>query len=1756
MNFRSLKLRGAHVAAVLALILVPCSAPGQIGTVQMGDTDFFPGPWTNVTLQSGAGGTAELRWELFDGNPSNSGRIRTVVNGSPSVLSLSQVYAFFFRGDAFYDPLRSGAAIRSLSYAVDLRFLGQGSGEIESTAPAIRQGERVYAAAGVTGLVPPVWTAFAVNNLTAANFIEYRVVNGQVQVNAASHPDFGGGLIQFGFLRARSNTSTGPETHEIGIDNWNFTLTTAASQTIAVAETYRALEGRALVVPAPGVLANDINRSSGQLAATLLTGPSNGDLELAGDGSFTYTPRGSFGFDTFEYSPGGTTSAIVTINVATAVSCQITTPVTPSGDVFALVTLQTFDPSPLGSIPVLLETIVNGNVATSQTRPTDQFGRVNFTLPRQLGHLRASFQVLGYSVSCEGDVFVPASNPCLFGQLQARTGDSSSTPTAALRRFRDEYLARQPLGRERIQQYYRHSPEVMRLMGSRADLLPSALNLYRKYQPLIQSLVAGERPPVTRDQIAEVGDFLRRLEPHASGELRLALQEIRRDLLDPRTLAMFGVDTPGTKPREVLANLPLRFEENRGQADASFDHLVKGARYEIALAPDKLRFHGGSLNVTLNLAGADARARSRGEDRLAATSHYLLGRDRAGWLTRIPNFAKVRYSHVYPGIDLVYYGRDGRLEYDFLVAPGSDPRRIALRVDGAAPRINDAGDLMLAGTDGQLRLHKPVVYQQKGDVRTHVPARFRIGSDGSVGFEIAAYDRRSALVIDPVLTYASYLGGQASDTVTAIALGGDGSIYLTGSTASSNFPVLNPLQSNLAPGTGADVFVTKLNAAGNTILYSTYLGGADEDTPLGIAVDSQGSVFLTGATRSVNFPVRQAFQPAFGGGGPIWGTDAFVARLDPSGSSLTYSTYLGGTGNDAGRGIALATDGSVTIAGVTASPNFPIASALQSAFRSGEPYHADAFVTKLTPSGSALVYSTFLGGTGDDMASAIALDFSGNVYVTGLTHSSDFPTLRPLASANAGGADVFVSKLKPDGSALLASTYFGGEGDDMAFSLALGRDKTVYLTGVTGSPARFPRANAAQLNFGGAGGHDAFVARMDLDTPMLVYSTPLGGSDFDTGFSIGLDLDGNAYVAGITRSRDFASGDAPYPRLSGSSDSFIAKLEPSGRRFAFRSYLGGAGGETALAMATNPVGSLYFAGSTTSANFPVTSGAVQSGASPLVNGFLAKLGTSHTTCSYAVSPTALNLSAAATAATVTVTTGATCAWSAKSLQTWATITSAATGVGPGVFTISLAANTLGTPRSGGIDLADGAIIVLNQAGTGTTYPLSIQVAPANGGTVTPASGGAYGSGAIVTVVATPAAGFAFTGWSGPVGNPNSASTTVTMDAAKSITANFTPVASIGLQFVPVAPCRVADTRLPNGSFGGPALTAGGARSFTIPQSSCGVPATAQAYSLNVTVVPSGPLAYLTLWPSGQAQPFVSTLNSFQGFIVANAAIVPAGSNGAISVFATNATHVILDINGYFASAGVGGGQQLYKVTPCRVTDTRLAAGPFGGPSLAGGNSRAFQVPQSPCGVPAAGAYAMNATVVPSGALQYLTLWPTGQNQPFVSTLNSFQGQVVANAAIVPAGTAGAISAFVTNPTELVLDVNGYFGNPGGSGGLNFYPVAPCRVTDTRLASGPFGGPAMSAGSTRNFVVPQSACGIPASAQAYAVNVTVVPSGPLSFLTAWPGGVSQPLVSTLNSFQGRIVANAAIVPAGANGSINIYVTNATDVVIDISGYFAP
>ena len=557
-------------------------------------------------------------------------------------------------------------------------------------------------------------------------------------------------------------------------------------------------------------------------------------------------------------------------------------------------------------------------------------------------------------------------------------------------------------------------------------------------------------------------------------------------------------------------------------------------------------------------------------------------------------------------------------------------------------------------------------------------------------------------------------------------------------------------------------------------------------------------------------------------------------------------------------------------------------------------------------------------------------------------------------------------------------------------------------------------------------------------------------------------------------------------------------------------------------------------------------------------------------CSVALDPTSLTPSPVGSSVPVSVQSSApSCFWSVTQQPGWLT-PFPSSGFGSGTVMLAAAPNT-DVARSASLAIGGVPVQVSQDVGCRWSASRTTFSFPAEGGAATPNVTGCP--------ISTPLTASGMPGW--VYADKTQIFVYPNWDAARSATFTIAGVpftieqsgvgtTAPGLRFLPVTPCRVVDTRDPDGELGGPAMIAGSTRSFPLPHSACSIPATAGAYALNVTVVPAGTLPYLTLWPTGQSKPLVSTLNSWEGDVVANAALVPAGADGSIDVYAAGTTNVIIDVNGYFDSSdgnvyatnasGWALSDWFFALAPCRLADTRVPRGDgFGTPTLAAGESRSYYL-SARCGMPTTGdaSPALNVTAVPSptvGYLGYLTIWPALDDRPNISTLNSWTGKVVANMAVVPAQH---VSVFATDPTDLIMDVSGYLAPavPGTPGAMSFYPVAPCRVADTRNPAGPFGGPIMEGGETRSFQVPASGCGVPATAGAYALNITVVPDEPLGYLTTWPTGSAQPFVSTLNSGDGSVVANAAIVSAGAGGAISVFVTDRTHVIVDINGYFAP
>jgi hypothetical protein len=631
----------------------------------------------------------------------------------------------------------------------------------------------------------------------------------------------------------------------------------------------------------------------------------------------------------------------------------------------------------------------------------------------------------------------------------------------------------------------------------------------------------------------------------------------------------------------------MSFEANQGQTDNSVKFFSRGRGYDLFLTSTEavLVLSKKSMVVRMELLETNSVSEPKGVDELPGKANYFVGSDSGRWRTNIPTYAKVRYGEVYPGIDLVYYGNGRRLEYDFNVAPGADPGIIRLGFKGIDEvRIDGRGDLVAKAGGEEIRLLKPVAYQQVGGNRQEIAAEYALLDDQKVTFKVGQYDVREPLVIDPVLSYSTYLGGDSGDGGYGLAVDGSGNAYVTGITSSTNFPTASPLQP--AIGGSGDAFVAKLNAAGSALVYSTYLGGNAGDGSEAIAVDASGNAYVTGYTLSTNFPTASPLQAIQGGF-----HDAFVAKLNTAGSALLYSTYLGGRTTDYGNGIALDASGNAYLTGYTDSTNFPTAHPLQPAL--GGQIGRDAFVAKLNAAGSALLYSTYLGGDVDDLGWEIAVDSSGNAYVIGYTTSPDFPTKRPLQERCGGcvqSSDAFVAKLNPSGSALVYSTFLGGEYGESGFDIAVDSLGNAYITGDTSSP-NFPTVSPLQPALGNSPGtSDAFVAKLNAAGSALLYSTFLGGSYDDRGYGIAVDESGNAHLTGYTSSPNFPTAHALQPAYGGGmNDAFVAKLNAAGSALLYSTFLGGSGDDLGFSIAVDGSGNAYITGGTASTNFPTAS---------------------------------------------------------------------------------------------------------------------------------------------------------------------------------------------------------------------------------------------------------------------------------------------------------------------------------------------------------------------------------------------------------------------------------------------------------------------------------------------------------------------------------------------------------------------------------------
>ncbi|MDP8983103.1 MAG: hypothetical protein M3O35_21205 [Acidobacteriota bacterium] len=669
------------------------------------------------------------------------------------------------------------------------------------------------------------------------------------------------------------------------------------------------------------------------------------------------------------------------------------------------------------------------------------------------------------------------------------------------------------------------------------------------------------------------------------------------------------------------ATLPLVFEKNQGQTDARVRYLAHSSQSTLWLTDQEVVVGSAQGSLRIRFEGGNREPVMEPEEALPGKTNYFMGNQPSRWQKDIPLFGKVRYRAIYPGIDAVFYGNPQDLEYDLVLAPGADPRKIRLVYGGVKRmRIDSTGDLVLTVGSSEIRQHRPRIYQGTQEIA----GGYAVLGRNRVGFYVAAYDRRKALTIDPVMTYATFLGGSLTDTGSAVAMDAQGNLYLTGIAGSSDFPIVGGLNQPGPRSTGTTAFVAKINPAASgaaSLVWSTFLGSPTNGTTGGsVAVDAGGNVYAGGITLSTDFPVVNAFQPAANCAIP--GTSncvtGYISKISPGGNQLLYSSYLGGGTVDGVLAIAVDGAGSAYVAGVTQSPGFPVRGA---AFQGAIKGHLNGTLSKVSPDGSALLYSTFFGGEGSDFILAIALDSRGIVYLGGHTTSTALPvTQNPYQGALTGSVAGFVAKFditQANAAGLLYGSYIEGPSNAITSVNAVAADSSgsIVAAGSTTDP-NFPvSAGAFQSKFGGfAAGDpagatgDAFVLKLNPAAPsQLVYSTFLGGAGNDSAAAVAVDNAGRIAIAGVTASSNLpTTADAfeccfsnPGNIQGNASSGFFARIDPAksgASSLLYSTYLGGSSGGIAnmTSLALNSAGTVAaVAGSARSTNIPVTSSAFQ-----------------------------------------------------------------------------------------------------------------------------------------------------------------------------------------------------------------------------------------------------------------------------------------------------------------------------------------------------------------------------------------------------------------------------------------------------------------------------------------------------------------------------------------------------------------------------------
>jgi hypothetical protein len=1051
---------------------------------------------------------------------------------------------------------------------------------------------------------------------------------------------------------------------------------------------------------------------------------------------------------------------------------------------------------------------------------------------------------------------------------------------------------------------------------------------------------------------------------------------------------------------EKFGKLPVPFEPNAGQAPADVKYVARGRGYAlyltqtgatIALAPPK---ENRRELIRMEFEGASRDAQVVGAAPQTGKSNYFLGNDPSRWYRDVPQFGKVQYHGIYPGIDLVYYGNESELEYDMVVARGADPNQVRLTFDGVERLRIDHGDLVLVTKTGEIRQRKPKIYQQAGPRQVEVPGHYVVRGANRVSFAVSQYDRDKALVIDPVLSYSTYLGGSSFDFGSDIAVDASGSVYVTGGTDSSNFPGFSG-QSFVRAG-----FVTKLSPDGSSRVYTTYVGGTGASWAKGIAVDSSFNAYVTGFTDASNFPTVGPLQATNRGG-----RDGFVAKINPSGNALVYSTYLGGALEDVGSGIAVDSASNAYITGTTLSTDFPTANPIRSA-NSGS---GDAFLAKINATGTALVYSTYIGGSAAESGERVAVDSSNNAYVAGSTASTNFPTVSPLQSTNAGGVDAFVVKVNPTGSAFSYATYLGGAGTDWALSIAADASGNAYLTGYTDS-ANFRTQSPQQAS--NAGGVDAFVAKINAAGTSLLYSTYLGGAGDDFGFGIGVDTAGNAYVAGTTSSTSFpSSGSLSIPQGAG-REVFLTKFNAAGSALSLSLRFGGAGADEASGLAVDPNGAAYIVGSTASSDFP-TAAPFQASNGGTYDTFITKIGTCDFTFDW-TPDSSFEATGSGGTWTINVTTTAGCSWVATPNAPWITVASGSPGNGSGPVTLNIAANTTASSRFGTVSIAGTTFSVAQDRGPGlssgtgslvfsatyganpanqnitvnygstasTPFTASATVSTPTGGnwlSVTPVTGN-IASGQVTLTVSVNVAGLSFNSFA-------SYSGTITVNATGSTNTLSIPVTLyVYPPYLSASPSRLAFARNTTGSEAAP-------QTLSISDYYSGaVPFTASAST-------SGGGNWLSVSPTSSTTPASLTVS----VNTTTPAVPPGAYNGSITITPAAGNPISIPVSLVVSGSGVS------NADTTSITLYYDAGSDFF-------PSDTFHVSASDAG----GLFDATAQTTPPPDFTWLSVSPSSGSLPADLTVNTNP------AGLAPGTYQGQItitSTYGTNPpTQTVVDV--------------------------------------------------------------------------------------------------------------------------------------